>query len=138
MFFLLKILIAFQIILSSQVYAVTAEEESSQTADFVWALLWFFSIDLLLKIIFTIIVVVLTIIISKLIKNKLFWYLDIYSYYMIFYCPWSTLSWSWYIYVRYLIWYWFYLADISHELHFRDYYRISGELSYWRSNPGWG
>jgi len=76
MFFLLKILIAFQIILSSQVYAVTAEEESSQTADFVWALLWFFSIDLLLKIIFTIIVVVLTIIISKLIKNKLFWYLE--------------------------------------------------------------
>jgi len=77
MFSALKIFVALQLFITPQIYAVASwEPEQNQTADFISALLWFFSIELLLKIIFTIIVVILTLVISKLIKNKLFWYLE--------------------------------------------------------------
>jgi len=77
MSFIFKIIIVFQLFSIPEIFAVTSwEPEQNQTANFITALVWFFSIDLLLKIIFTIIVVILTLIISKLIKNKLFWYLE--------------------------------------------------------------
>lgn len=50
--------------------------EVEQTQDFLSTLTSFFSTELLLKIIFTVIVVILTLVISKFIKNKLFWYLE--------------------------------------------------------------
>lgn len=58
------------------VFAVNDSSEVWQTQDFLSTLISFFSTELLLKIIFTVIVVVLTLLISKLIKNKLFWYLE--------------------------------------------------------------
>lgn len=60
----------------TQAFAVAWWSEVAQTQDFVSTLVWFFSTELLLKIIFTVIVVVLTLLISKLIKNRLFGYLE--------------------------------------------------------------
>ncbi len=55
------------------------EAEVSQTTDFLNTLLSVFSTQVLLRIIFAIFAIVLTFIVSKIARNRLFWYLERWS-----------------------------------------------------------
>lgn len=57
-------------------YGAVTWWEVQQTTNFISTLLWFFSTETLLKIIFAIAVVVLTFIISKVVQSRLFGYLE--------------------------------------------------------------
>lgn len=50
--------------------------EAEQTSDFIGTLFSFFSTQMLLKVIFAVIVVILTFVISKVVQSRLFWYLE--------------------------------------------------------------
>lgn len=57
-------------------YAAIAWGEVEQTTNFISTLLWFFSTEMLLKVIFAIVVIILTFITSKLVQSRLFGYLE--------------------------------------------------------------
>lgn len=56
--------------------AVGSGNEIEQTRNFTSILLWFFSTEVLLNIIFAVFVIFLTFVLSRLIQWKLFWYLE--------------------------------------------------------------
>lgn len=62
--------------LTAQSYSAVAGQEVEQTTSFITTLLWLFSTEVLLKVIFAIIVIILTFVISKLVRVRLFWYLE--------------------------------------------------------------
>ncbi len=64
------------LISATQVYSATSWGEVEQTASFITVLLSLFSTEVLLKVIFAIIVIILTFVISKLVRVKLFGYLE--------------------------------------------------------------
>ena len=68
----------FSLLFMTQAFAVSSQENegASQTQSFLNTLFWIFSTEMLLKIIFAIIVIFLTFIVSKFIQSKLFWYLE--------------------------------------------------------------
>jgi len=68
--------ITFFIISFSSVYATVWEKEVEQTASFITTILSLFSTDMLLKVVFAVIVIILTFVISKIITVRLFWYLE--------------------------------------------------------------
>ncbi len=66
----------FSILFSSQVYSATASAEAEQTVTALDVFFGLFSTAVLLKIIFAVIIIILTFAISKIVRVKLFWYLE--------------------------------------------------------------
>ncbi len=73
--FILLFILLVGILSSSTVFAAW-EAEAQQTVDFLSTLMWVFSTQVLLRIIFAIIAIVLTFIVSKIARNRLFGYLE--------------------------------------------------------------
>lgn len=69
------IAIIFSLFSVVSVYAA-AEAEVQQTTDFLNTLMWIFSTQVLLRIVFAFVAIVLTFLVSKIARNKLFWYLE--------------------------------------------------------------
>lgn len=63
-------------IFSSVSVFAAAEENIEQTGDFIWKIFDIFSVDMAMKLAFAVIVMVFTFIISKIVREKLFGYLE--------------------------------------------------------------
>lgn len=73
----LKIIAAISLFLAlwNSAFAVLANEQE-QTSDFMWQLIGFLSAETLLKLVFALIVVVITFILAKIVRNKVFIYME--------------------------------------------------------------
>ncbi len=70
------LILLFFSLLGSNVFAASWGENIEQTQSFITTLASIFSTEMLLKLIFAIIVIVLTFIVSKFVQGRLFWYLE--------------------------------------------------------------
>lgn len=73
---MIRIIWLFLLLFPSSLWAVVSGNEVEQTKTTAQLVLWFFSAELLVNIIFAIVVIILTFILSKFIQSKLFHYLE--------------------------------------------------------------